>query len=63
MTEKVAISGVSVIQTNGTTGLIMGVANNSTQTNCIHLLHTSNVGIGTNSPDTKLHLCMIVFRE
>ena len=41
---------------NGTTGLVMGVANNSTQTNCIHVLHTSNVGIGTNKPETKLHL-------
>jgi hypothetical protein len=42
--------------TNGTTGLVMGVSNNSTETNCIHLLHTSNVGIGTNKPATKLHL-------
>src|SRR5210317_2384367 len=42
--------------TNGTTGLVMGVANNSTQTNCIHLIHSSNVGIGTQSPATKLHV-------
>src|SRR6056300_459256 len=42
--------------TNGTTGLVMGVANNSTQTNCIHLIHTSNVGIGTHSPATKFHV-------
>src|SRR6056300_771499 len=28
--------------TNGTTGLVMGVANNSTITNCMHLIHTSN---------------------
>jgi hypothetical protein len=42
--------------TNGTTGLVMGVANNSTITNCIHLIHSSNVGIGTNSPATKLHV-------
>src|SRR6056300_1044154 len=42
--------------TNGTTGLVMGVANNSTQTNCIHLLHSSNVGIGTHSPATKFHV-------
>jgi hypothetical protein len=42
--------------TNGTTGLVMGVANNSTQTNCIHLLHSSNVGVGTNSPATKFHV-------
>jgi len=41
---------------NGTTGIVMGVANNSTQTNCIHLLHTGNVGIGTDNPTTKLHL-------
>jgi len=42
--------------TNGTTGLVMGVANNSTQTNCIHLIHSSNVGIGTHSPATKFHV-------
>ena len=42
--------------TNGTTGLVMGVANNSTQTNCIHLIHSSNVGIGTHSPATKFHI-------
>jgi hypothetical protein len=42
--------------TNGTTGLVMGVANNSTQTNCLHLIHTSNVGIGTHSPATKFHV-------
>src|SRR6056300_748926 len=42
--------------TNGTTGLVMGVANNSAQTNCIHLLHSSNVGIGTHSPATKFHV-------
>jgi len=42
--------------TNGTTGLVMGVANNSTQTNCIHLIHSSNVGIGTSKPATKFHI-------
>ena len=41
---------------NNTTGLVMGVANNSTQTNCIHLIHSSNVGIGTHSPATKFHI-------
>ncbi|AGH31265.1 hypothetical protein OLNG_00194 [Ostreococcus lucimarinus virus OlV5] len=41
---------------NGTTGLVMGVANNSTQTNCMHLIHTSNVGIGTPTPATKFHV-------
>ena len=39
---------------NGTTGLIMGVANNSTLTNCIHVIHSSNVGIGTDSPGQLL---------
>jgi hypothetical protein len=34
----------------------MGVANNSTQTNCIHLIHSSNVGVGTNKPATKFHV-------
>src|SRR6056300_1090698 len=41
---------------NSTTGLVMGVVNNSTQTNCIHLIHSSNVGIGTHSPATKFHV-------
>ena len=41
---------------NGTTGLVMGVANNSTQTNCMHVIHTSNVGIGTPTPATKFHV-------
>ena len=39
---------------NGTTGLIMGVANNSTLTNSIHVINSSNVGIGTDSPGQKL---------
>ena len=41
---------------NGTTGLVMGVSNNSTQTNCIHMIHSSNVGIGTHSPATQFHV-------
>ena len=41
---------------NSTTGLVMGVANNSTQTNCLHLIHTSNVGVGTAAPATKFHV-------
>ena len=41
---------------NSTTGLVMGVANNSTQTNCLHLIHTSNVGVGTATPATKFHV-------
>jgi hypothetical protein len=41
---------------NGTTGLIMGVANNSILTNCIHVIQSSNVGVGTNAPGEKLHI-------
>jgi hypothetical protein len=41
---------------NGTTGLIVGVANNSTLTNCIHVTHSSNVGIGTDAPGEKFHV-------
>ncbi|ALI95184.1 hypothetical protein AP053_gp073 [Ostreococcus mediterraneus virus 1] len=41
---------------NSTTGLVMGVANNSTQTNCLHLIHSSNVGVGTAAPATKFHV-------
>jgi hypothetical protein len=53
--EGASIRGFSNA-TNGTTGFVMGVANNSTITNCIHLIHTSNVGIGTHSPATKFHV-------
>jgi len=41
---------------NGTTGLIVGVANNSTLTNCIHVIHSSNVGVGTALPGQKFHV-------
>jgi hypothetical protein len=41
---------------NATTGLVMGVANNTILTNCIHVIQTSNVGIGTAVPDTKFHV-------
>src|SRR5210317_442344 len=41
---------------NGTTGLIVGVANNSTLTNCIHVIHSSNVGVGTSLPGQKFHV-------
>jgi len=34
----------------------VGVANNSTFTNCIHVIQSSNVGIGTNAPSTKFHM-------
>src|SRR6056300_605665 len=53
--EGASIRGFSNA-TNGTTGFVMGVANNSTITNCMHLIHTSNVGIGTHSPATKFHV-------
>ena len=41
---------------NATTGLVMGVANNTILTNCIHVIQSSNVGIGTAAPDTKFHV-------
>ena len=41
---------------NDTTGLIVGVANNSVITNCIHVIQSSNVGIGTNKPGEKVHI-------
>ena len=41
---------------NGTTGLIVGVANNTTLTNCIHVIHSSNVGVGTALPGQKFHV-------
>ena len=41
---------------NNTTGLILGVANNSTFNDCIHVTQSSNVGIGTNNPATKFHV-------
>jgi hypothetical protein len=34
----------------------MGVANNSILTNCIHVIQSSNVGVGTNAPGEKLHV-------
>jgi hypothetical protein len=42
--------------TNSTTGLVMGVATSNILTNCIHLIQSSNVGIGTSKPATKLHV-------
>lgn len=41
---------------NDTTGMILGVANNSTFNDCIHVTQSSNVGIGTNKPSTKFHV-------
>ena len=41
---------------NDTTGMILGVANNATFNDCIHVTQSSNVGIGTNKPSTKFHV-------
>jgi hypothetical protein len=41
---------------NKTTGLALGVANNSTIVNSLHLIHTSNVGVGTPTPQRKFHI-------
>jgi|UniRef100_A0A6C0JCT3 hypothetical protein len=41
---------------NRTTGLALGVANNSTIVNNLNLIHTSNVGVGTPSPLRQLHI-------
>jgi len=39
-----------------TTGICIGVANNSTIINSLHLIHTSNVGVGTPTPNRKFHV-------
>jgi hypothetical protein len=49
------ISGFSNVD-NSTTGLSLGVANNSIITTCLNLVNTSNVGIGTPSPARQLHV-------
>jgi hypothetical protein len=41
---------------NKTTGLSLGVSNNSTIVNSLHLIHTSNVGVGTPTPQRKFHV-------
>ena len=41
---------------NATTGLALGVANNSTIINNLNLIHTSNVGVGIPSPLRQLHV-------
>jgi hypothetical protein len=41
---------------NKTTGLCLGVANNSTITSSIHLVNTSNVGVGTPTPARQFHV-------
>ena len=41
---------------NKTTGLTLGVANNNTIVNSLHLIHTSNVGVGTPTPARQFHV-------
>jgi hypothetical protein len=41
---------------NKTTGLALGVSNNSTIINNLNLIHTSNVGVGTPTPARQLHI-------
>ena len=41
---------------DSTTGLCLGVANNSTITSSLHLVHTSNVGVGTPTPARQFHV-------
>lgn len=42
--------------TYSTSGITIGAENDFTETNCIHAIHTSNVGIGTVNPLTKFHV-------
>jgi hypothetical protein len=42
--------------TNKTTGLALGVSNNSTIINNLNLIHTSNVGVGTPTPARQFHV-------
>jgi hypothetical protein len=50
------VRGFSNIE-NKTTGLCLGVANTVTGvTSSIHLIHTSNVGVGTPTPGRKFHI-------
>jgi hypothetical protein len=41
---------------NKTTGLALGVSNNSTIINNLNLIHTSNVGVGTPVPARQFHV-------
>jgi hypothetical protein len=41
---------------NKTTGLALGVSNNSTIINNLNLIHTSNVGVGTPTPARQFHV-------
>ena len=42
--------------TYSTSGITIGAENGFTEANCIHAIHTSNVGIGTVNPLTKFHV-------
>lgn len=42
--------------TYSTSGITIGAENDFTEANCIHAIHTSNVGIGTVNPLTKFHV-------
>jgi len=43
--------------TSGTThGIVVGGMNNSVEADGLHVIHTSNVGIGTSRPATKFHM-------
>src|SRR5210317_63457 len=43
--------------TSGTThGIVVGGMNNSVEADGLHVIHTSNVGVGTSSPDAPFHV-------
>jgi hypothetical protein len=42
--------------TYSTSGITIGAENDFTEANCINVIHTSNVGIGTVNPLTKFHV-------
>jgi hypothetical protein len=43
--------------TSGTThGIVVGGMNNSVEADGLHVIHTSNVGVGTSRPATKFHM-------
>ena len=42
--------------THTTSGITIGATNNSTDADGLHIVHTSNVGVGTVNPMTKFHV-------
>ena len=43
--------------TSGTThGIVVGGMNNTVEADGLHVIHTSNVGVGTSAPATKFHV-------